>query len=82
MPAPVRGPTLHHFGVDMRFSHAPLSIAIAATLAMPSLAFATTPTNDSTLAAASAGTLIGQVKEGAQGVFLDGAVITLSLIHI
>ena len=62
----------------MRFSHAPLSIAIAATLAMPSLAFATTPTNDSTLAAASAGTLIGQVKEGAQGVFLDGAVITIA----
>ncbi|TWI11953.1 TonB-dependent receptor [Aerolutibacter ruishenii] len=62
----------------MRSSFAPLALAIAAALTLPTLAVAAPQSGTTSgAAAASAGVLVGQVREAARGVALAGAAITV-----
>ena len=61
----------------MQTRHAPLAIAIAAALALPFTAQAQKAPDASSAMTATAGTVIGQVKEAARGVTLEGAIVSI-----
>ena len=61
----------------MKLHHTTIALAIASALALPHAARADSQADVAAMAS-SAGTLIGQVKEGVRGVYLDGAVVTIA----
>ena len=61
----------------MKLHHTTIAVAIAAALSLPTAVRADTGADSASMMAASAGTLVGRIKEAARGVSLDGALVSV-----